>query len=146
MSFINKESITIESLTSPEIRERNNINWASMKCEQVSSKKMWVMIKTNSWLSGQSSKVLLKCWGIHLQPKGLEYLTDFSVKQDFWRTDLSCLDKIWQLLSFVSSVANYDSILSALKARAFSCPVANFCHKESKLHVEFIQCPFSSLK
>ena len=36
-------------------------------------------------------------------------------------------------------------LLSVVKARAISCPVTNFCHKEGKLHMKF-QCPTASLK
>ena len=35
----------------------------------------------------------LQYWGIHLCPIGLEYLSGFSERQEFWKTILSCLDK-----------------------------------------------------
>ena len=60
-----------------------------------------------------------------------------------------CSTLSWQssaVLSFVSCLSNLHSILSSIEARALSYPVANLCHKESKLHVEFLWCPSSSLK
>lgn len=37
------------------------------------------------------------------------------------------------------------SIMSAVQAGAFYCPVADFCHKESNLHVEFLNPTHTNL-
>ena len=73
----------------------------------------------------------LQCWSIHLQPISSEYLADFSMKQEFWRTCLPCLGRVWQLTSFVSYLLNFDSIVSPALARAVSCLVTNFATFEA---------------
>ena len=50
-----------------------------------------------------------------------------------------------EISQFLSPALTPNAILIK-EAGIFSCPVAYFCHKESKLHVVFLQCLLSSLK
>lgn len=58
------------------------------------------------------------------------------VKQDILKGCPTLPWQVQQSLSFVSAFSNLESILSAVKTKTLSWPVAILFHKESKLHVE----------
>lgn len=93
---------------------------------------------TDCWLPGQSPKIPLQCWSIHLQPICPEYVTGFFEAR---------ITKDWPTLSWQSLAVDFfcallvhglDSMLSAVEARTVLCPAASFATYKAKSIFMFI--------
>ena len=84
-----------------------------------------------TWVNRKWQKQLTSCLDSHTRLcAALGHLSFayrlFFVKQEFWRTVLPYLGKVWHSPSFVSYLFNLDNVVSMVEAREVSCSVANF--------------------